>query len=214
MLTQEQWYMKKEFPWSINHKALGNAKVRRAYEYAKQAHEAVGQKRKYTNEPYIVHPHEVASVVSAFEVPSEVIMAAYLHDVLEDTQKTVQDIEEHFGPYVCSLVQQLTDVSKPEDGNRAARKALDHAHSQKACAFAQLVKCADIYSNVKSIVHHDPQFGQTYVEEKLDQLRHLQKAYKPLWSFVYGYCEQSLDQIHQMIDQKELERKNKMKVKR
>lgn len=57
-----------------------------AYEFARVAHAAVGQLRKYTNEPYIVHPLEVARIVKSVPHDSNMVMAAYLHDVLEDTK--------------------------------------------------------------------------------------------------------------------------------
>jgi (p)ppGpp synthase/HD superfamily hydrolase len=72
----------------------------------------------------------------------------------------------NFGPEVAALVGWLTDVSKPEDGNRAHRKAMDREHSAAAPAEAQTVKLADLISNSKSIVTHDPAFARTYLEEK------------------------------------------------
>jgi (p)ppGpp synthase/HD superfamily hydrolase len=131
------------------------------------AHAAVGQKRKYTFEPYIVHPAEVAKIVAG--VPGatpDMVAAAWLHDVVEDTGCTFTDIHMGFGIDIATLVQWLTDVSKPEDGNRAARKAIDRAHSAQAPAEAQTIKLADLISNSRSIVQHDPEFAKVYLEEK------------------------------------------------
>jgi len=97
--------------------------VRKAQVYAMAAHAAVGQKRKYTNEPYIVHPAEVAKIVAG--VPGatpDMVAAAWLHDVVEDTGCTFTDIHMAFGIDIATLVGWLTDVSKPEDGNRAHRQ--------------------------------------------------------------------------------------------
>lgn len=94
------------------------------------------------------------------------IAAALLHDVLEDTAVTVDVLEEQFGSEVADLVLWLTDVSKPEDGNRSTRKALDRQHSAAAPAAAQTVKVADLISNTRSIVAHDPGFAKVYIEEK------------------------------------------------
>ncbi len=94
--------------------------VHKAQVFAIAAHSAVGQRRKYTNEPYFVHPAEVARIVA--EVPGstpEMVAAAWLHDTVEDTGVTYNDIHMNFGPEVAVLVGWLTDVSKPEDGNRA-----------------------------------------------------------------------------------------------
>ena len=141
--------------------------VHKAQVYAMAAHAAVGQRRKYTNEPYIVHPAEVAATVAA--VPGstpEMVAAAWLHDVVEDTGCTLTDIHMGFGPEVAALVGWLTDVSRPEDGNRATRKAIDRAHSAQAPAEAQTIKLADLISNSRSIVQHDPEFAKVYLEEK------------------------------------------------
>lgn len=139
---------------------------KRAHEFAAQAHAAVGQVRKYTGEPYIVHPEEVAAIVATVTNDEEMIAAAYLHDVVEDTNVTLDQIEKEFGSDVAALVEQLTDVSKPEDGNRAARKALDLAHTATASPRAKTVKLADLISNSKSIKEHDPGFARVYLREK------------------------------------------------
>ena len=141
--------------------------VHKAQVFAIAAHSAVGQKRKYTGEPYYVHPAEVARIVA--EVPgstAEMVAAAWLHDTVEDTGVTTTDIHMNFGPEVAALVGWLTDVSKPEDGNRAHRKAMDREHSAAAPAEAQTVKLADLISNSRSIIAHDPAFARTYLEEK------------------------------------------------
>ena len=141
--------------------------VRKAQVYAMAAHAAVGQKRKYTGEPYIVHPAEVASIVA--RVPGatpDMVAAAWLHDVVEDTGCTFTDVHMAFGIDIATLVGWLTDVSRPEDGNRAVRKAIDRTHTADAPAEAQTIKLADLISNSRSIMQHDPEFARVYLEEK------------------------------------------------
>ena len=141
--------------------------VHKAQVFAIAAHSAVGQKRKYTGEPYYVHPAEVAGIVAG--VPGstpDMVAAAWLHDVVEDTGCTFTDIHMAFGIDIATLVGWLTDVSRPEDGNRAHRKAIDRAHTAEAPAEAQTIKLADLISNSRSIVQHDPAFAKTYLEEK------------------------------------------------
>ena len=140
--------------------------VERAKVFATAAHAAVGQTRKYTGEPYVVHPMEVASLVESVGGTEAMVAAALLHDVLEDTGVTVDVLEEQFGSEVADLVLWLTDVSKPNDGNRSTRKALDRQHSAAAPAAAQTVKVADLISNTRSIVAHDPDFAKVYLAEK------------------------------------------------
>jgi (p)ppGpp synthase/HD superfamily hydrolase len=155
--------------------------VETARVFAGAAHRAVGQLRKYTNEPYIVHPAEVASIVA--QVPGateEMIAAAWLHDVVEDTKVTIDDVHLYFGADVAKLVFWLTDASKPEDGNRAARKAIDRAHIAAAPAEAQTIKLADLISNTKSIVAHDEAFAKIYLEEKRMLLEVMTKGHPAL----------------------------------
>jgi len=140
--------------------------VEKAKIFATAAHAAVGQRRKYTGEPYIVHPIEVSKMVENVGGTPEMIAAALLHDVVEDTGVTIDLILEEFGPKVAELVEWLTDVSKPEDGNRAVRKAMDREHIAQAPAEAMTIKLADLISNTRSILEHDKNFARIYLEEK------------------------------------------------
>ncbi len=140
--------------------------VERARVFATAAHAAVAQLRKYTGEPYIVHPAEVVSIVKSVPHTEAMLAAAWLHDVVEDTGVTLETVRAEFGDEVATLVGWLTDVSRPDHGNRAARKAVDRAHSAMAPAEAQTVKLADLISNTRSIMEHDEAFAKTYLVEK------------------------------------------------
>ncbi len=140
-----------------------------------------GQTRKYTGEPYIVHPMRVALTVAATRADNKTVAAAVLHDVVEDTEATESDILKLFGPTVCRLVMSVTDVSVPADGNRAARKAIDRAHLAKACAGGKTIKLADLIDNTESIVAHDPDFAAVYLDEKRALLPHLLGGSSSLW---------------------------------
>lgn len=139
--------------------------IEQARDFAAAAHRGVGQVRKYTGEAYEEHLRRVAQIVASVTDDAETIAAAWLHDVVEDTPVTIDDIERTFGPDVRQLVEALTDVSRPSDGNRAARKALDRAHLANAPACAQTVKLADLSDNCADICEHDPAFGRTYLRE-------------------------------------------------
>ena len=136
-----------------------------ALHFATIAHEAVNQKRKYTGESYIVHPIRVANIVHEFRGTKDMIAAAYLHDTVEDTNVTMEDIHSNFGPDIAVIVDGLTDVSVPSDGNRAVRKAMDRQHSADASYEAQFVKCADIIDNAADIGDNDPNFNIVYRKE-------------------------------------------------
>lgn len=150
--------------------------VTRARIFATAAHSAVGQLRKYTHEPYIVHPTEVAAMVMAHGGTDAMVAAAYLHDVVEDTGVSIELIRAEFGSEVSDLVGWLTDVSRPDHGNRSARKAVDRAHTASAPAEAQSIKCCDLISNTRSIVAHDAKFAVTYLAEKRLLLEVMTKA--------------------------------------
>jgi (p)ppGpp synthase/HD superfamily hydrolase len=138
----------------------------RAFDVA--AHTAVNQKRKYTGEDYHVHPEEVLSILLTYCDPSaEEQAAALLHDVIEDTATTREHIARVFGQVVAKLVVEVSDVSKPSDGTRKVRKALDREHLSKASFQGKRLKCADLISNSKSIAQHDVNFAKVYLEEKL-----------------------------------------------
>jgi len=140
--------------------------IDKARAFAIAAHSATGQVRKYTNDPYWTHPQEVASIVSSVPHTEEMIAAAWLHDVVEDTKVTIETIRLEFGDTIADLVSWLTDTSRPEDGNRAARKAIDRAHTAQSPAEAQTVKLADIIDNCQSISKYDPDFAKVYLREK------------------------------------------------
>lgn len=139
--------------------------VQRARYYATEAHQRIDQRRKYSNQPYEVHLKSVARLVESVTDDQEMIAAAWLHDTVEDTQATIEDIEGEFGAGVAQLVADLTDVSRPGDGNRAQRKALDLAHTAAASARAKTIKLADLIDNCRDICKHDPDFGRVYLGE-------------------------------------------------
>ena len=85
-------------------------KIERAADFAKTAHESIDQRRKYTNEPYIVHPAKVAEIVSNVTDDENMICAAWLHDVVEDTPVTLADVRDKFGDDVAHLVLSLIHI--------------------------------------------------------------------------------------------------------
>ncbi len=148
--------------------------VAKAAYFAQFAH--CGQVRKYTGEPYFNHCENVANKVAGYGGTNAQIMAAYLHDTVEDTDVTVYDITRWFGDEVSQLVYWLTDVSKPSDGNRKIRKALDRFHTADAPAEAQFIKCADIIDNTSDICKNDKDFARVYLREMNELLKVMTKV--------------------------------------
>ncbi len=139
--------------------------IERAKDYATMAHQRIDQRRKYSKQPYEVHLQAVATLVAGVTDDEEAIAAAWLHDTVEDTPATLEDIEENFGQSVAELVEELTDVSKPSDGNRAKRKALDRSYLAQASPRAKTVKLADLIDNCRDIARHDKRFAKVYLVE-------------------------------------------------
>ena len=154
--------------------------INKAKMLAGKAHE--GQFRKYSGMPYIVHPIEVATIVQTVEHSDEMIAAALLHDVVEDTDYSFEDIAKEVSPEVADLVKGLTDVSSPQDGNRKVRKAIDKDHLAGQNAEVQTIKLADVISNSQDIKANDPKFAKVYIEEMKALLEVLTKGNKTLYA--------------------------------
>lgn len=133
--------------------------------FATEAHQRIDHRRKYSNQPYAVHLERVAKTVASVTDNEEMIAAAWLHDVVEDTPATLDDIERNFGSSIASLVRELTDVSKPSDGNRAVRKTIDREYLAQASDRAQTVKLADLIDNCTDITKHDAAFARVFLDE-------------------------------------------------
>lgn len=141
--------------------------VKKAIWFATLAHGE--QKRKYSDEPYITHPIAVARIIHTlspkFAKDSTLLAAAILHDVVEDTPATLESIELFFGLYLADLVEQVTDISRPEDGNRAFRKAMERGHLRLATPGGATIKVADLIHNAKSIIRDDKAFAKVFIKE-------------------------------------------------
>ena len=137
---------------SIEHRMTDEdmIRIRSAYELAKEAHK--NQKRK-TGEPYIIHPIAVARIVAEeFELGANPIMAAFLHDVVEDTPYTLNDIKERFGEDVAFLVGVVTKQKKAEYNQS---KQIDNYRQILASVQfdvrAILIKLADHLHNMRTL---------------------------------------------------------------
>ena len=169
--------------------------VERARDYATRAHNRIEHRRKYSNQPYEVHLEAVAKLVSTVTDDPESIAAAWLHDTVEDTPATLGDIEAKFGVAVAELVEELTDVSKPGDGNRAHRKDIDRRHLAQASARAKTVKLADLIDNCTDITRHDPRFARVYLQEMADLLEVLREGDPVLLERARQVRERSLERL-------------------
>lgn len=120
---------------------------RRAMEYAAKAHN--GQFRKGTLIPYIVHPFEVVHILTLAEADEETLCVGVLHDVVEDTSVTADDLEQCFGTRIKEEVLLLTE-NKSLSWEERKQNAIKHIHSGLPKEIL-LVICADKLSNMRSI---------------------------------------------------------------
>ncbi len=166
-----------------------------ARQFAIAAHDSIQHRRKYTDEPYHVHLERVAAIVATVTNDEAIIAAAWLHDVLEDvTPKNAavnaEVIKQQFGERVLRLVLEVTDVSKPEDGNRAKRKEMDRLHLLQASPDGMTVKLADMIDNMIDISKHDPHFAKVFRREAKLTLPGLQAGnevlFKRLKELLFG----------------------------
>lgn len=167
-----------------------------ALEFAAKAHGA--QQRKYSEEPYIEHPKRVAEIVRTVQHSSEMICAAYLHDVVEDTPVSLQEIEENFGKEVAALVDELTDEFVKEKYphlNRKRRKEREVARQAKISPKAKTVKLADVIDNTPDIVRHDRNFARRYVPEMEALTKVLQGGNQDLYKRALKEVEDAKKQL-------------------
>jgi len=151
-----------------------------------------GQMRKFGNEPYINHCFRVA--LRLRDVGEPAISAALLHDTVEDTPTTYEELEREFGTIIASIVMELTDPPQSV-GNRATRKAIVREKLKSASYYAKCVKCADILDNMESIIEHDKNFAKVFMIEIILLLPYLadaeDKLYKELVEKVDKYMKET-----------------------
>ncbi len=139
---------------------------KQALEFARAAHGE--QKRKYKDEYYIEHLIRVADMIREIPHSPELICAAYLHDILEDTDVPLTRIKQDYGKKVADLVEELTDEftkKKYPKLNRRWRKKKETERLAKISWDAQSIKLADIIDNLPGIVENDPKFAKRYLPE-------------------------------------------------
>ncbi|RPD93460.1 HD domain-containing protein [Candidatus Pantoea deserta] len=169
----------------------------RAKLFATLHHENAGQKRKFTGEPYIVHPAAVVALLESINPTEEMRAAAWLHDIVEDTDVTLREIELRFGSLVGQYVEMLTDVrTRRTGGERIDRKNGNLLHSAQASAEAKSIKLCDLIDNACSVVELDPAFACNYLLEMKRLLTVLNAGHPLLYARAQAVCEDGLALLH------------------
>lgn len=142
--------------------------VEKAYKFAKKLHD--GQFRA-SGEPYIIHPVEVAKILAGLEVDTHTLIAAFLHDVLEDTDTKPETIEELFGSDVLNLVQGVTKLGKLQFKSKEERQAENFRRLFIAMANdirVIFLKLADRLHNMRTLNFMEPEKQKKIAKETLD----------------------------------------------
>lgn len=145
-----------------------------AARYAKEKHQ--GQFRKYGDKvPYIYHPMRVAGEVALVDgTTPDMVAAAWLHDVIEDTDATHQDLIDKFGAHIADMVLGLTDITKQDKSlgsrPRAERKQLNNDYLLTQGNEVKLIKLCDILDNVRDMPEEAGGFRKKFFNEKLVQV--------------------------------------------
>lgn len=142
--------------------------IKNAYDYASRAHE--GQKRK-SGEDYIVHPLAVAYILAQLQLDVTTIVAGLLHDVVEDTEKTLEDLEQAFGKEIAMLVDGVTKLSRIEYKSKEEQQVENLRKMFLAMAKdirVILIKLADRLHNMRTLKYQDPAKQKEIAEETLE----------------------------------------------
>src|SRR5438067_5631880 len=142
--------------------------VQRAYDFSLQHHE--GQKRA-SGEPYVVHPLEVATVLAEMKLDPTAIAAGLLHDAVEDTPVTIEQIEKLFGEQVAHVVEGVTMIAEINLANREAGQAENVRKMVLAMVDAirvVLINLADRLHNMRTLEHLPPERQLQIAQETLD----------------------------------------------
>jgi (p)ppGpp synthase/HD superfamily hydrolase len=181
-----------------------NTVLEQIKDFADKAHD--GQYRKYTPERYIVHPIRVMEICSEYNLEQSVLAAALLHDVLEDTSVSEEQLHQFLlsvmspedAAFTVTLVDELTNVYIKKDypqWNRKKRKAMEAERIAHTSALSQTVKYADVLDNCREIVEHDPDFGRRFLGDCRDLLTRANKGNPVLYNRALKAVDEGLEKL-------------------
>jgi guanosine-3',5'-bis(diphosphate) 3'-pyrophosphohydrolase len=181
--------------------------IRKAWDFCLEHHK--GQLRA-SGEPYVLHPLEVALVLAEMKLDSTAIAAGLLHDAVEDTPVTTEDITVRFGEQVAHIVEGVTKIDKIQFANREDRQAENVRKMLLAMVSdvrVVLIKLADRLHNMRTLEHLSPEKQQSIARETLDiyaPLAHrlgMGKVRGELEDLAFRYVDPfTYEQVHEAVE--------------
>lgn len=153
--------------------------LNRAVEFAAVKHR--NQERKSTGIPYITHPYMVGTLLQEAGCSLEVIVSGYLHDVLEDTDTSTEEIENNFGSKVLAIIEGCSEPSKEHTWEYRKQHSLNYLKYEATMEVLQ-VTCADKLHNLRSM-------QQVYALEKEAMWQHFNRGWEDQKRLYQAYVE-------------------------
>lgn len=173
-------------------------RVTMAYRIAGDIH--ASQRRKGNGEPYINHPMRVASMVADSTSEEDVVIAAVLHDVIEDGDISFDDIESRFGSRVRVLLEGVTDDPSIKNMQRSERKEAQAQKLRFKCSDVKLIKLADQTDNIESLLASlgawDAEKARVYASTSICILNTCQEASNSL----HARAMKAIDEVNARLD--------------
>ena len=185
--------------------------IERAFTLADKAH---APQKRASGEPYILHPLGVATILSELQIDRSTLVSALLHDVVEDTEVSLEEIEEQFGPEVAFLVDGVTKLNQFQYQTKEEQQIENYRKMILAMAKdvrVVVIKLGDRLHNMRTLKHMRPDKQQRIAQETLEifaPLAHRLGIFNIKWeledlSFRYLEPEKYYDLVQQMSEKRQ-----------
>lgn len=168
----------------------------KARRFAEYYHGIIDHRRRHNGEPYITHLAAVVEIVRKVDHTPQMLAAAWLHDVIEYTPATIEEVRNTFSRDVADMVEMLTGPSRVEECGRAERLRIERSRLVRATPAAKTIKLADIIDNTRiaaEVAESDQKRAKACLEKKLALLPLLRDGNPDLWFFaseaIVAACE-------------------------